>query len=86
MECSQFPIFTREVETLIHVLWECPSVVDVQGEGSNPLRKWAFQAHDFKELWSELVEKHNKKDLPVVATVCHNLWGQGNKVVLTTIS
>lgn len=58
---------------------KCP--VDVQGEGSNPLKEWAFQAHDLKKSWSELVVKLNQKDLAMVATMYHNIWGQRDKVV-----
>lgn len=55
--------------------------MDVWRDDSNPLRKRAYQAHNLKELWTDLVDKLSQKDLKVVATVCRNLWGKRNKVI-----
>ncbi|XP_042939580.1 uncharacterized protein LOC122274622 [Carya illinoinensis] len=36
---STCPVCNREEETDIHVLWDCPALVDVWGEDCNPVRK-----------------------------------------------
>ncbi|XP_042974763.1 uncharacterized protein LOC122306401 [Carya illinoinensis] len=78
---STCPMCSREEETDIHVLWDCPAAVDVWGEDCSPVRKWGRNFGDFTTLWSELQSKLEEGKLHIVAEVLYGLWRRRNAMV-----
>ncbi|XP_042958109.1 uncharacterized protein LOC122293655 [Carya illinoinensis] len=78
---STCPICSREEETDIHVLWDCPAAVDVWGEDCSPVRNWGRSFGDFTSLWSELQSKLEEGELHIVAEVFYGLWRRRNAMV-----
>ncbi|XP_040998224.1 uncharacterized protein LOC121244278 [Juglans microcarpa x Juglans regia] len=75
------PICGRDEETVIHILWSCPSSVDVWAKPSSPVHKCATEEVDFLELWSKLMNRLQKGEMEWVATIMHRIWLRRNKVV-----
>ncbi|KAG6647541.1 hypothetical protein CIPAW_07G085700 [Carya illinoinensis] len=78
---STCPMCSREEETDIYVLWDCPAIVDVWGEDCSPVRKWGRNFGDFTTLWSELQSKLEEGKLHIVAEVLYGLWRRRNAMV-----
>lgn len=75
------PSCEREEETLCHVLWRCPAVVDVWAEEGSPMQKWAYGEEYIGVVWRKMAEKLNEEELGLVATVLRNVWLRRNKLV-----
>jgi hypothetical protein len=46
------PCCRREVETTLHVIWNCPATQDVWGGGSILFQKSSFMGENFMQLWN----------------------------------
>lgn len=68
-------------KTLIHVIWFCPAAIDVWGEVSNPLRKWALIVDGFYAFWRELVKRGSLLNRELCATICRLLWIRRNSFI-----
>lgn len=82
IEYASCSICEQHNETILHVLWYCPTARDVWGENTSPLRKWAIvKNEDFWELWQSFVEKLLQQLLELVAIILLNLWLRQNNIV-----
>lgn len=52
-----YPICIQEEETILHVLWTCPTAVDVWGEFVSLVRKWHTAYENLFILWRDLLQR-----------------------------
>lgn len=71
-------VFMRDEESIIHILWNCPSSIDVWGNQDSPLRKWNSYFHDFKQLGDGLCRRLDDMILVHEAAICYKLWSRRN--------
>lgn len=53
---SVYPICEQGQESLTHTLWECSIASDIWDEKDSPLKKWATNTQNKKELWVDIFE------------------------------
>ncbi|KAG6626752.1 hypothetical protein CIPAW_15G073500 [Carya illinoinensis] len=75
------PVCTKEVETVLHVLWSCPAATDVWGEAISPVKKWHIAYEDFSVLWRGLSTRLEAEQLDQIAVVLYQLWKRRNRWV-----
>ena len=68
-------------ETLEHILWCCPSAMDVWTECSIKFQKYSFAPISFIHLLEILMERLDVKELQFFAVVARQLWLRGNSFV-----
>lgn len=73
VKSSNCPICKREIESTLHVLWECPTATNVWGEWLNPLRKWSYQPLSFMDLWEKLCDNLELQNVQIVAQIFRNI-------------
>ncbi|XP_042979926.1 uncharacterized protein LOC122310106 [Carya illinoinensis] len=61
------PLCSREVETNMHVLWECYAANDIWTEDGSRVQKWNRTETDFLKLWESLMQKLNIDELELMA-------------------
>ncbi|KAF5463191.1 hypothetical protein F2P56_019127 [Juglans regia] len=70
-----------KVESVLHVLWECPAAGDVWGDGASPVKKWSGSFADFPSLWSEFLTRLDSDSLKLISDICYRLWTRRNQFV-----
>jgi hypothetical protein len=75
------PICGIEVETATHILWACPSAVDVWSSRERMFQKCDYTGMDFLPLVEEIYEKGGKEMLVVFIRQAKNIWMRRNAVV-----
>ncbi|XP_041025384.1 uncharacterized protein LOC121265781 [Juglans microcarpa x Juglans regia] len=75
------PIYLKEEETVMHVLWLCPAASDVWAESHKATQKWSIMETDLLKLWEGLERKLNKIELEEVAVIMRGLWMRRNNFI-----
>lgn len=75
------PIFGRDEETPVHILWNCLSARDVWHESLRKLQKCSSEAGDFADLFARLSGILNQEELNYFVTVARQIWFRRNSVI-----
>lgn len=76
IENNLCPICEREIETSVHVLWDCSIAVDVWGGMTCVFSKWKRHFSDFQLLWSEMIVNLNRESLELASVMLYHLWAR----------
>ena len=80
IEEASCPIYTRFVETTVHVLWECDAAQDVWAGSLKSLQKGVNGMIDIFQLLEYFMERLALEDLELVLVQAWLIWNQRNKV------
>jgi hypothetical protein len=75
------PICNQVKESVEHIVWLCPSAVDVWSCGSRKIQKSTCSNMSFANLFEELVERFDQQQLEVFAVVARCIWLRRNEIV-----
>jgi hypothetical protein len=64
-----------------HILWRCGSARDVWLESTKKLQKSTNAAMSFSDIFAELADKLDPKDLQLFAVIARQLWLRRNTYV-----
>jgi ribonuclease HI len=68
-------------ETVVHILWACPSSQDVWGSCGRGIQKRSSNAVDFKRLVEDMNDILSKEDLGLFAVTAKGIWKRRNTCV-----
>jgi ribonuclease HI len=68
-------------ETVVHILWACPSSQDVWGSCGWGIQKRSSSAVDFKRLVEDMNDILSKEDLGLFAVTAKGIWKRRNMCV-----
>ena len=74
VEDALCPLCGREEETVLHVLWQCPSIADVWSVGCRKLQKWSLDGRDFLHLVEKVFNKCEPKEIQLFAEIACRVW------------
>ena len=72
---------TRERETVLHTLWECPAIEDVWGSSASCIQKTAGKFFTFVKVVEAMVLKCSGEELSIFASTAKMIWARRNSVV-----
>jgi ribonuclease HI len=72
---------TRERETVLHTLWECPATKDVWGSSVSCIQKTSGKFFTFVEVVDAMVLKCSSEELSIFASTTKMIWARRNSVV-----
>jgi ribonuclease HI len=75
------PLCGRAVESVFHILWQCPSAMDVWTMGCRKIQKSFFLGPDFLQVVEGLFNKCELEELIQFATLARRMWLRRNEVV-----
>lgn len=75
------PICEREVETVTHILWNCPSWKDCWMECSRKFQKLTCADENLLVLIKCLMSNLDEEDIILVASVCRGIWFRKNEFI-----
>jgi ribonuclease HI len=75
------PICTIEIESVLHILWECPAVVDVWSSGPKSLQKCSGGAVNLSSVLETLMRRCSSVDIELWAVMAKKLWLRRNSLV-----
>jgi hypothetical protein len=73
------PTCGLEVETLLHILWGCSSVMDVWGASENVFQKMVASMQCFRELAEAFYKRCNREELRTFMVTARQIWLLHNK-------
>jgi hypothetical protein len=65
----------------INALWSCPSANDVWGAGIKKLQKSKCVGKSFKEIFSDILEVGESKEIEIFVVTARRLWLRRNAVL-----
>jgi hypothetical protein len=68
-------------ETLIHVLWECPTAVDVWGACCKKIQKCSFLGNGFLDIFEQFLFRCSHEEVSLFAILAKKLWARRNAVL-----
>jgi ribonuclease HI len=71
----------REVESVFHILWQCPSSMDVWSGGCLRIQKCSFTGPDFLEVMEGLLNKCTGEELEIFSCIVRRIWLRRNEVL-----
>jgi hypothetical protein len=71
----------KELETAKHILWDCPSAVDVWGAGGRLIQKSYVAGFSFAEVMEYLFDRCSGDEVEVHAEIARRIWFRRNSVV-----
>ncbi|KAG7991176.1 hypothetical protein I3843_02G061900 [Carya illinoinensis] len=71
-------MWSRDEESVTHVLWECQAANDVWALSLNGVHKWKKEGREFLQLWEKLMEGLDKNRLEEVAVQIRRVWLRRN--------
>ena len=74
------PICGLEVESVSHILWECPSSMDVW-EACKPFQKMSITRQSFIQLFEEIVRTGRETDTRLFVVMARQIWMRRNNYV-----
>ncbi|XP_040987877.1 uncharacterized protein LOC121235608 [Juglans microcarpa x Juglans regia] len=77
-ESSKCPICLSEAETMIHILWNCPSAMDVWSRGPAGLQKSSIRPGNFGDLLEALISTCDQDTIELFAFATRNIWHRRN--------
>ena len=75
------PICGLEVETTLHILWECPSTTDVWGASSKRIKKSCFTGQSFFRMLEEIGRKFTEEDIKLFVGLSRQVWLRRNTFI-----
>jgi hypothetical protein len=79
------PIYGLEVETVSHILWECPSAMDMWGGCSKTLQKCSFTRHSFIKIFEEIGRLGSEHDIRLFVGLAKQVWLRRNGLIHDSI-
>ncbi|XP_042962496.1 uncharacterized protein LOC122296768 [Carya illinoinensis] len=73
--CKQAP------ETSGHSLWNCVASQDVLNQSCRKVQKMSYQSNLFFDVWSQLVEALDTRELEEVAVILRGIWSRRNDIL-----
>ena len=67
------PLYGLATETLVHMLWSCPSAKDVWMECNSRIHKCTSNEMDFIYILAKLMERLDADQMQLVATVARQI-------------
>jgi hypothetical protein len=71
----------RDIKTTHHILWDCPSSLDVWSECGGKIHKRISEGASFLELVENMMKSLQKEDMELFVMVAVRIWKQRNRVV-----
>jgi len=81
MPDKQCLICLREDESIIHILWNCPSTRDAWGCGPIRFQKTYGMGNSFQSLFEEMSDRCTIEELELLAVLAHNIWFRRNTII-----
>jgi hypothetical protein len=75
------PICGLGTETIVHILWSCPSARDVWMECDKRLHKCTSDEMDFIYVLEKLMDRLDGDQMMLVVTVARQIWFRRNSIV-----
>jgi ribonuclease HI len=75
------PICGREMETIYHTLWQCPSAQDIWSGSCSKIQKSSFHNSDFLRVAEELWGKCDIEEFQLFVVTARRLWLRRNDVI-----
>jgi hypothetical protein len=70
-----------EQETVLHILWSCPSASDVWGFCGRQVQKWSNTGNTFVEILDFMFARFDPEEVELFAEIARRLWFRRNDVV-----
>ncbi|KAF5475754.1 hypothetical protein F2P56_007529 [Juglans regia] len=80
-DCPLCTICGSSEESVLHILWSCPSAADVWAESNSPVKKWANEGVDFMSLWIKMINELKKEEIEWMAVVMRRIWLRRNRFI-----
>ena len=71
----------NDSDTLIHVLCECPSAVDVWGACRGKIQKCSFRGNGFLDIFELFLNRCSHAEVNLFAILAKKLWARRNTVL-----
>jgi hypothetical protein len=71
----------RDSETTHHILWDCPSSLDVWSESGGKIQKRISEGGGLLELVENVMKSLQKEDMELFVMVAVRIWKRRNGVV-----
>ena len=68
-------------ETIVHIIWECPSSQEVWGSCRRRIQKRSSEAVDFKRVVEDMSDVLSKEDLGLFVVTAKGIWKWRNTCV-----
>jgi hypothetical protein len=75
------PICERDVETGIHILWTCPSTMDIWSVCSRKIQKCFFQSTKFIQVVEGVFNKCSQEEIQKFVGLARRIWTRRNEVI-----
>lgn len=75
------PIYEREEETNVLVLWNCPIAITIWSKIDSPIKKWSTAHKYFMEQWKRIKERLDVEEVELVAYVMKRIWLRRNLLI-----
>jgi hypothetical protein len=75
------PMCGLEVETPIHLLWNCPSAMDVWGASCKKLMKSTLKGPRFINVVEEVLQNGNEEETKLFVGLARKLWLRRNEIL-----
>ncbi|XP_059451341.1 uncharacterized protein LOC132182133 [Corylus avellana] len=75
------PICGREVETGFHILWQCPSAMDVWSMGNKKLQKRNFIGPYFVQVVEGVLAQCSPDEVQMFVGLARRIWLRRNEIV-----
>jgi ribonuclease HI len=82
VEDALCPLCGREEETVLHVLWQCPSTADMWSVGCRKLQKWSSNGRDFLHLVEKAFNKCEPEEIQLFAKTARRVCLRRNDFVV----
>ena len=81
IEESKCPLCEREEETNAHILWFCPSAMDVWSAGAKTFQKCSYKDLNFLQLAEKMLGRCTIKEFIHFVGTARRIWLRRNEVV-----
>jgi hypothetical protein len=80
-EDSDCPICGLEAETTLHILWQCPSAMDVWSEGGRRIPKRKAESQSFLHVVEGIFKEGDSDVIQLLVGVARHLWLRRNALI-----
>lgn len=75
------PICGLEEETVFHILWECPSAMDVWSEGVQKFQKSTHRGPSFLQVVEDMFSTCDEEEMRLFVGMAQRIWLRRNEIV-----
>jgi hypothetical protein len=75
------PIYGLEEETVFHILWQCPSAMDVWSEGVRKFHKSAHRGPNFLQVVEDMFSIYDEEEMRLFAGLARRIWLRRNESI-----